>query len=403
MSDDVCTGLQLVNFLQDPPAGLALGRIYLPLEDLRRFGVLEQEMAGPRSDRLVTLLRFESARAAALLDADCPSRQPSAGGGVAPSPCSHGAGSLLSLRSSAPGWDVFDGRPAPGKADLRLADAPRARPAVSVDAAYAECTRITRREARNFAWGIMLLPRPKRLALSALYAYARRVDDIADGSGVDGRAARGSWRPCGRPCAEPAPDARRRPSHARARRRGCSLPGAEASPARPSRRSALGRRPDALPHAGMSCASTAVALPARSGSRARRCTGRRSPSGLGLWRRRSASPCSRSTSCATSARTGRSGGCTCRSDELARFGFEEDDLAAGRQRPGWRALMAHQASRARALLAEGSGFAAARLRAAPFASGRWRASTSACSTRSSDGSTTSSRPDRACRRSASSV
>jgi phytoene synthase len=49
--------------------------------------------------------------------------------------------------------------------------------------AYAECVRITRREARNFAWGIMLLPRPKRLALSALYAYARRVDDIADGGG----------------------------------------------------------------------------------------------------------------------------------------------------------------------------------------------------------------------------
>lgn len=40
---------------------------------------------------------------------------------------------------------------------------------------------ITRREARNFAWGIMLLPRPKREALGALYAFARRVDDIADG------------------------------------------------------------------------------------------------------------------------------------------------------------------------------------------------------------------------------
>ena len=36
-SDDVCTGLQLVNFLQDPPRDLALGRVYLPQEDLRRF------------------------------------------------------------------------------------------------------------------------------------------------------------------------------------------------------------------------------------------------------------------------------------------------------------------------------------------------------------------------------
>lgn len=47
--------------------------------------------------------------------------------------------------------------------------------------AYAEARRITRREARNFAWGIVLLPRPKRDAIAALYAFARRVDDLADG------------------------------------------------------------------------------------------------------------------------------------------------------------------------------------------------------------------------------
>ncbi len=47
--------------------------------------------------------------------------------------------------------------------------------------AYAECAEITRREARNFSLGIRLLPPPKREALSALYAFARRVDDIADG------------------------------------------------------------------------------------------------------------------------------------------------------------------------------------------------------------------------------
>jgi phytoene synthase len=51
---------------------------------------------------------------------------------------------------------------------------------VSVREAYAEAMRITRREARNFAWGIALLPRPKRQAVAALYAFARRVDDSAD-------------------------------------------------------------------------------------------------------------------------------------------------------------------------------------------------------------------------------
>jgi phytoene synthase len=53
---------------------------------------------------------------------------------------------------------------------------------VSVAEAYAEVERLTRKEARNFAYGIMVLPRPKRQAIAAIYAFARRVDDVADGS-----------------------------------------------------------------------------------------------------------------------------------------------------------------------------------------------------------------------------
>jgi 15-cis-phytoene synthase len=52
---------------------------------------------------------------------------------------------------------------------------------VKAEQAYAEVERLTRRRARNFAYGIMLLPRPKRRAIAAIYAFARRVDDIADG------------------------------------------------------------------------------------------------------------------------------------------------------------------------------------------------------------------------------
>ena len=47
--------------------------------------------------------------------------------------------------------------------------------------AYRECEHITRTEARNFAYGIRLLPPAKRRALSAVYAFARRIDDIGDG------------------------------------------------------------------------------------------------------------------------------------------------------------------------------------------------------------------------------
>jgi phytoene synthase len=52
---------------------------------------------------------------------------------------------------------------------------------VTADRAYAEVERLTRRRARNFAYGIMVLPRDKRRAIAAIYAFARRVDDIADG------------------------------------------------------------------------------------------------------------------------------------------------------------------------------------------------------------------------------
>ncbi|MCY3577783.1 MAG: presqualene diphosphate synthase HpnD [bacterium] len=47
--------------------------------------------------------------------------------------------------------------------------------------AYQRCEEITRAEARNFSYGIRLLPKPKRQAMSALYAMARRIDDVGDG------------------------------------------------------------------------------------------------------------------------------------------------------------------------------------------------------------------------------
>jgi phytoene synthase len=61
-------------------------------------------------------------------------------------------------------------------------------PAVEVEHAYRRCEDITRREAANFFYGIRLLPQPKRQAMSAVYAFARRVDDIGD-DGLDRDAA----------------------------------------------------------------------------------------------------------------------------------------------------------------------------------------------------------------------
>jgi 15-cis-phytoene synthase len=51
----------------------------------------------------------------------------------------------------------------------------------AIEQAYRECEQITWSQARNFAYGIRLLPPAKRRALAAIYAFARRVDDIGDG------------------------------------------------------------------------------------------------------------------------------------------------------------------------------------------------------------------------------
>ena len=93
-------------------------------------------------------------------------------------------------------------------------------------------------------------------ALAALYAYARRVDDIADG-GRGARAAREhsrSWAAVAEPCR----GVRRTTRARRARRHGRSLPDAEARLARAHRRERSGTSTAPVTRPGRSCASTAA-------------------------------------------------------------------------------------------------------------------------------------------------
>jgi squalene synthase HpnC len=114
-SDSVCTGLQLVNFLQDVPRDLELGRIYLPAEDRRTFG-------DPRLDRmnedLRGLLRFEANRAADLLAAGDVLRD-GIGGRLGRAVALFARGGLAALDAlESAGWDVFSRRPRPSRARL---------------------------------------------------------------------------------------------------------------------------------------------------------------------------------------------------------------------------------------------------------------------------------------------
>jgi squalene synthase HpnC len=113
LSDSICTGLQLVNFVQDPPRDLALGRVYLPREDLRRFGVRDSDLAGPLTEPVTALLRFEGDRARSLLEAGLPLAK-ALGGRPGMSVALYARGGLAALEAlEKAGWDVFSGRPAP--------------------------------------------------------------------------------------------------------------------------------------------------------------------------------------------------------------------------------------------------------------------------------------------------
>ena len=64
LSGYTCTALQLANFWQDVSVDSTKGRIYIPLEDLQRFGVTEADLAARRATpQFIELMKFEVARA----------------------------------------------------------------------------------------------------------------------------------------------------------------------------------------------------------------------------------------------------------------------------------------------------------------------------------------------------
>src|SRR5438105_12213103 len=114
-SDSVCTGLQLVNFLQDVPRDLGLGRIYMPAEDRRRFDVTVLDRPNPE---LRELLRFEAARARGLLAAGELLRS-RLGGRIGRGVGLFARGGLAALEAlEDAGWDIFTRRPKPSRARL---------------------------------------------------------------------------------------------------------------------------------------------------------------------------------------------------------------------------------------------------------------------------------------------
>ena len=80
----------------------------------------------------------------------------------------------------------------------------------TLEAAYAECRAIARREAKNFYYSFVALPEPRKNAICAIYAFMRQADDLADDEtiSIEERRKRlnvwmGAWREA---CAAPNPE-----------------------------------------------------------------------------------------------------------------------------------------------------------------------------------------------------
>ena len=204
LSDATCTALQLANFWQDVSRDLEKGRIYIPLDRAAARGLTEKEIVGKKFDeRYVDLMKDLIAQTRKLFDQGMPLAKMVDGKlSVDLEMFSRGGIAVLDA-IEAMGYDTLNARPAISKGkQIRLlgravvahaiggavsANGKKAKvaeigpPATrDVAASYEECHRIAREAHSNFYPAFFLLPKPKRDAIVALYAFMRLIDDVSD-------------------------------------------------------------------------------------------------------------------------------------------------------------------------------------------------------------------------------
>lgn len=117
LSDNICTALQLAEHWQDVAQDMTNGRIYLPLEDMERFGVTEADLSKPAaSDALKSLMAFETERATRMLNEGAP-LVGTLSGAARLAIAGYVAGGRAALKAIRDcGYDVMKQTPRPGKA-----------------------------------------------------------------------------------------------------------------------------------------------------------------------------------------------------------------------------------------------------------------------------------------------
>ena len=237
LSDYTCTALQLANFWQDVSRDLEKGRIYIPLNLLASHNLTEADIVGRRFDeRYVTLMKELIARTRGLFLSGLPLVDMVDGalrtdielfsrGGLAVLDAIEAAGcntlehrpaltkaTKLRLLTKALGSRFFlstrraehAARMSGASSEWNSPPAPVAKSApfhmsrdgASITSSYVECNRIARAARSSFYLAFFGLPKQKRNALCALYAFMRLVDNVSDDPGDMDSKRRGlaRWR-----------------------------------------------------------------------------------------------------------------------------------------------------------------------------------------------------------------
>jgi len=230
LSDYTCTALQLANFWQDVSRDLEKGRIYIPLDVLAAHGLTEADIVERRfSERYVSLMKDLIARTRGLFMAGMPLVRSVEG--ILRTDIemfSHGGLAVLDAIERS-GYDTLIHRPSISKwKQVRLLSGALASKVFvsgptdeisrqlntvedtmayeetgqsmaelqALRASYVECNRIARSAKSSFYLAFFGLPREKRNALFALYAFMRLIDNVSDEPGDLGvkRRSLARWR-----------------------------------------------------------------------------------------------------------------------------------------------------------------------------------------------------------------
>lgn len=211
LSDATCTALQLANFWQDVSRDLEKGRIYIPIDAIERHGLHEKDIEGRVFDqRYAALMRELIGRTRHLFAEGWPLAANVDGrlrvdielfsrGGMAVLDAiesmgyntlaqrpSIGAAKRAVLLARALGSRILPARSSNKRRTIEAGGLQTLNPheaadsSIALEDSYERCRHVARSAASNFYYAFYMLPRPKRDALCAIYAFMRLVDDVSD-------------------------------------------------------------------------------------------------------------------------------------------------------------------------------------------------------------------------------